>query len=143
MIKITKEFRFEGAHALKGYDGKCCHIHGHSYKMEVTVYGEPINDISSPKNGMVIDFGDLKRIIHETIIDKFDHSLILKQDAPLAEQISKEYGNTIITDFQPTSEQLVSYFAKLIIEKLPKNIKLDSIRLWETATSYAEWTNDK
>lgn len=141
MIEITKEFAFEGAHALRGYDGKCCHIHGHSYKLSVTVKGEPIKDASSPKNGMVMDFTDLKKVVAECILSKFDHALVLSTDAPLAQDINREYGNIVITDFTPTSENLVEYFAMLIMEKLPENVKLVSVKLYETATCCAEWKN--
>jgi len=78
-FRITKEFKFECAHALTGYDGKCSHIHGHSYKLRVTVKGKPIDDPKSPKFGMVLDFNDLEKIIKENIIDKFDHALRFKK----------------------------------------------------------------
>ena len=139
VIRITKRFNFEGAHALKGYDGKCSHIHGHSYKMEVTVKGEPIESSNSPKNGMVIDFTDLKKIVNSRIIERYDHALVLSKDALLMEQISHAYGNTIVTDFQPTSENLVALFAKLIMEELPEKVSLVSVKLWETENSYAQW----
>ncbi len=143
MIQITKDFAFEGAHALRGYDGKCSHIHGHSYKLSVTVEGKPIRDNNSPKNGMVIDFTDLKRIVSETILSKFDHALVLSTDAPLAQDINREYGNIVLTDFTPTCENLVEYFALLMLEKLPNDIHLVSVKLSETATSFAEWFNEK
>ena len=87
-LRLTKEFRFEGAHALTGYDGKCRHIHGHSYILYVTVKGTPSNPDGTPKSGMLIDFTDLKRIVNDHIIDVFDHSLILRESAPLAAEIS-------------------------------------------------------
>ena len=64
MIRLTKEFSFEMAHALAGYDGPCREIHGHSYKLFVTVRGIPEQNPNSPKFGMVMDFGDLKRIVN-------------------------------------------------------------------------------
>jgi 6-pyruvoyltetrahydropterin/6-carboxytetrahydropterin synthase len=60
-IRITKQFSFETGHALYGYDGKCKNVHGHSYKLSVTVIGSPISDSNNVKYGMVIDFGDLKK----------------------------------------------------------------------------------
>lgn len=141
-IRITREFSFEGAHALRGYDGKCSHIHGHSYRMAVTVIGEPVAEENSPKKGMVIDFTDLKRIVNETITDRFDHALVMSRDSTLAEQIEKVYGNVIIVDFQPTSEMLVSYFAKIISERLPEGVKLFCIKLWETRNSCAAWYSE-
>ena len=139
VLRITKEFRFEGAHALMGYDGRCRNLHGHSYIMYVTIKGEPLNGSSSPKEGMVIDFKLLKSIINENIIDIFDHALILRKDAALAEDIAKEYENVVIVDFQPTTENLICYFAETIKKNLPQGIGLYSLTLHETASSYVEW----
>ncbi|MEI7897813.1 MAG: 6-carboxytetrahydropterin synthase, partial [bacterium] len=81
-IRVTKEFRFEAAHALMGYDGPCKNIHGHSYELSVTVIGTPVTDRSSAKLGMVMDFGDLKKIIKKQIVDPFDHALLLNSEVP-------------------------------------------------------------
>ncbi|MCO4780523.1 MAG: 6-pyruvoyl tetrahydropterin synthase family protein, partial [Flavobacteriaceae bacterium] len=64
-IRITKQFSFETGHALFGYDGKCRNVHGHSYKLSVTVIGSPIEEKGAVKLGMVIDFSDLKKIVKE------------------------------------------------------------------------------
>ena len=88
---------------------------------------------------MVIDFTDLKKIVNSRIIERYDHALVLSKDALLMEQISHAYGNTIVTDFQPTSENLVAHFAKLIMEELPEKVSLVSVKLWETENSYAQW----
>ncbi|MBR5074635.1 MAG: 6-carboxytetrahydropterin synthase [Bacteroidales bacterium] len=138
-IRITREFSFEGAHALGGYDGKCCHIHGHSYRLAVTVTGEPVAEENSPKKGMVIDFTDLKKIVGENIIDKFDHALVMRRDAPLAQEIQNVYGNVVVVDFQPTSEMLAIHFADVISGLLPRGVKLYSVKLWETEKSCAAW----
>ena len=75
MIRITKEFKFEMAHALHGYDGLCKNIHGHSYKLFVTVKGKIKNEKGNTKDGMVLDFTSLKDIVKKHIILKYDHSL--------------------------------------------------------------------
>jgi 6-pyruvoyltetrahydropterin/6-carboxytetrahydropterin synthase len=141
LIRITKEFKFEMAHALVGYDGPCKNIHGHSYELKVTVAGNPIMDESDPKLGMVMDFGDLKKIVRKTIVDVFDHALVLKNAYP--ETISSEIKNTfekvIFLDYQPTSELMVADFAERIQAELPKSIQLKYVLLRETVTSYAEW----
>ena len=142
IVRITKEFRFEGAHALNGYDGKCRHIHGHSYLMYVTIKGRPLENETHPKNGMLIDFGILKRIVNENIVEKFDHALVMKKDSVLSSEIQENYGNVIITDFQPTSENLICHFAEILKDKLPAEVELSAIRLYETATSYAEWLSE-
>lgn len=139
IIRITKEFRFEGAHALQDYDGKCRHIHGHSYRLFVTLKGTPLRDKKNPKSGMVVDFGDLKKIVNKHIVDPFDHALLLRSDAPLKEEIATSYENVIILDFQPTCENLAIYFADLLRANLPSGTTLHSIRLYETPTSFVEW----
>lgn len=140
-IRITKEFKFEMAHALPGYDGLCKNIHGHSYELLVTVAGEPITDIKHPKYGMVMDFGDLKKIVRKTIVEVFDHSLVLRSDSSeeLIHQLKKSYDRIILLDYQPTSELMIFDFAQRIKDKLPQNIDLKYLLLRETITSYAEW----
>lgn len=141
-IRITKKFDFEAGHALYGYDGKCKNLHGHSYKLHVTVIGEPINDPDNVKYGMVIDFGDLKNIVKEQIIDIFDHAMIFNADSPhlqLASELKSKGHHIILVNYQPTSENLVVDFAQRISERLPENVSLFSLRLQETESSYAEW----
>ncbi len=141
IIRITKEFKFEMAHALKGYIGPCKNIHGHSYELFVTVKGEPVNNPGSSDNGMVIDFKLLKGIVRENIIDLYDHALVLHKDsAALINDESRElYGKLITVDYQPTSENLLIYFAEVLKQKLPENVILHSLFLRETVTSFAEW----
>jgi len=140
-VRVTKEFGFEMAHALWNYDGPCRNVHGHSYRLYVTVIGEPINNQTDPKNGMVIDFGDLKKIVKTTIINKFDHSVVVSKEAPhhLLQNIEQMFEKYDVMDYQPTCENLVVDFAGRLMEKLPVNLKLFSLRLVETGTSYAEW----
>jgi len=141
-IRITKQFSFETGHALYGYDGKCKNVHGHSYKLSVTVIGSPITDTSHVKLGMVIDFGDLKKIVKEDIEDVFDHATVFNKNTPhveLARELEKRGHNVILVDYQPTSENMVIDFAKKIKARLPENILLHSLKLQETETSFAEW----
>ncbi|TYA74272.1 6-pyruvoyl trahydropterin synthase family protein [Seonamhaeicola marinus] len=141
-IRITKQFSFEAGHALYGYDGKCKNLHGHSYHLNVTVIGEPISDNSNVKYGMVLDFGDLKKIVNEEIVDVFDHSMVFNKNTPhldLAEDLKERGHYVIMVDYQPTTEMMILDFAEKIKNRLPKHIKLHSLRLQETATSFAEW----
>jgi len=141
IIRVTKEFPFEMAHALWNYDGPCRNVHGHSYRLFVTLYGKPLEETDNPKNGMVIDFSDLKKIVKKEIVDVFDHSVVVSRqfDKEKTEMFSTLFGNTVLVDYQPTCENLVSDFAGRISGLLPRGIKLHSLRLYETATSYAEW----
>jgi len=141
-IRITKIFSFETGHALYGYDGKCKNIHGHSYKLSVTVFGKPITDKNNVKYGMVIDFGDLKKIVKKEIVDVFDHATVFNKNTPhleLAMELKSRGHNVILVDYQPTSEMMVIDFAKKIKNLLPDNITLHSLKLQETETAFAEW----
>lgn len=141
-IRITKQFNFETGHALYGYDGKCKNVHGHSYKLHVTVIGQPITDSNNVKFGMVIDFGDLKKIVKEEIVDLFDHATVFNKNTPhveLAKELQDRGHHVILVDYQPTSEMMVIDFAKKIRKRLPSHINLHSIKLQETDTSFAEW----
>jgi 6-pyruvoyltetrahydropterin/6-carboxytetrahydropterin synthase len=142
IIRITKQFHFETGHALYGYDGKCKNVHGHSYKLYVTVIGTPISDSTNVKYGMVIDFGDLKKIVSSEIVNKFDHATVFNKNTPhieLARELEKRDHSVILVDYQPTSEMMLVDFAEKIKNRLPKNIKLHSLKLQETGTSHAEW----
>ena len=141
-IRITKKFRFEAAHALYGYDGKCKNIHGHNYNLFVTIIGVPVKDHSDAKCGMVMDFGDLKKIVNSEIVYKFDHSVIFNKNSPhkeLADELIKNSHKVILADYQPTIEEMVTDFANRISSKLPSEINLHSLKLEETETSYSEW----
>ncbi|HQX02890.1 MAG TPA: 6-carboxytetrahydropterin synthase [Flavobacterium sp.] len=141
-IRITKQFSFETGHALYGYDGKCKNVHGHSYKLSVTVSGTPILDASHVKFGMVIDFGDLKKIVKEEIVDQFDHATVFNQNTPhveLANELKNRGHHVILVDYQPTSENMVIDFAARIKNRLPHDVELHSLKLQETESSFAEW----
>ena len=141
-IRITKQFSFETGHALYGYDGKCKNVHGHSYKLSVTVIGKPIVDRSNVKFGMVIDFADLKKIVKEEIVDQFDHATVFNETTPhieLAKELKTRGHHVILVDYQPTSENMVIDFAQRIKNRLPEGITLFSLKLQETDSSFAEW----
>ena len=139
-IRITKEFVFDAAHNLPRYDGKCRNIHGHTYKLLVTLIGVPIADEHSPKCGMVLDFSDLKQVIKEVVIDRFDHALIVPagENVECLRQFQQE-GKLVEVPFQPTCENLTLHIAEMLSEQMPENVELYSVRLYETPTSYSEW----
>lgn len=141
-IRITKQFSFETGHALYGYDGKCKNVHGHSYKLFVTVIGSPIQDKTNVKYGMVIDFSDLKKIVKNEIVDVFDHATVFNKNTPhveLAKELADRDHNVLLVDYQPTSEMMIIDFANKIKKHLPSTIALYSLRLQETDSSFAEW----
>lgn len=143
-IRVTKEFGFETAHALWNYDGPCRNVHGHSYKLFVTIAGEPLDEPGNTKNGMVIDFGDLKKLVKREVVDLFDHSVVISRMAggDRLEAMKKMFGNVLLVDYQPTCENLIRDIAGRIKPQLPEGISLHNLRLYETATSYAEWFAD-
>lgn len=122
MLTITKIFNFEACHHLPHYVGACHNLHGHSYKLEVTVRGKRTEDMSKSHCGMIMDFKDLKKIIEE-VAGKYDHSDL----------------NTYFKN--PTAENMVEKIAGDIeFGLIPyEGVRLVSCRLWETADSYAEY----
>jgi len=113
---ISKEFKFDAAHNLINYNGKCEKLHGHTYKLKVTLIG----NISSNKNnsGMIIDFSLLKKIVDEKVIEVLDHN----------------YINNIIQ--QPTAENLIMWIWNILEKEFKSpNYELYELTLWETETS--------
>ncbi len=91
---------------------------------------------------MVIDFGDLKKIVKEEIVDVFDHATVFNKNTPhieLANELKDRGHDVILVDYQPTSENMVIDFADKIKKRLPSSIDLHSLRLQETESSFAEW----
>ncbi len=149
-IRITKQFSFETGHALYGYDGKCKNVHGHSYKLSVTVIGSPITDRSNVKFGMVIDFSDLKKIVKEEIVDQFDHATVFNETTPhieLANELKNRGHHVILVDYQPTSENMVVDFADRIVARFTfRKLNFFSLKLQEKRNlsfckkGFAKWT---
>jgi len=132
------------AHALWNYDGACRNIHGHSYKLFVTLVGEPISDSNNPKFGMVLDFKDLKHLIKGPVVEFLDHSLVVYRaaDGETLTSVREMYEKVHVFDFQPTCENLVLYIVEKIQSLLSPEIELHAVKMYETATSFAEWFAD-
>ncbi|MBK7761774.1 MAG: 6-carboxytetrahydropterin synthase [Bacteroidetes bacterium] len=140
-IRVTKKFTFDMAHALYGYDGPCKNIHGHTYHLSVTLIGKPSANLDDVKLGMVVDFGDLKKVVKETLLETYDHALVLNEEAPYSksEVISSEFEKVILVPYQPTCENLLLDFVEQLQNVFTSQMELASVRLEETPTSYAEW----
>lgn len=128
---LTKKFSFEMAHALDGYQGKCAHLHGHSYHLEVTVEASNLGP-----DGMGVDFHSLKQLVQETVVDRFDHALVLSADSTLLPDMALE--NLVRLPVNPTTENLLLHFANLLRPRMPEGVRLHSLRLAETESSIAE-----
>ena len=130
------------AHALYGYNGPCKNIHGHTYHLHVTWRGKPLQDNHHPKNGMVMDFKDIKTVIKKKITDKFDHALVLNANSPhkkLDKKLTEQFEKVIFLPSQPTCENLLIHFQKILMAVKKPGIKLVCIKLEETPSSFAEW----
>lgn len=143
-MRITKIVTFEMAHFLLNHKGKCKNLHGHSYKAEITIEGDPIDDRDRPEmEGMLLDFSSLKEII-ETHILQYDHSVMLnsKSNVELISVLRDNFDKVFVVPFNPTCEEMCNMFAVNIYKELQyhKDINLIriAVKLWETATSFAE-----
>lgn len=138
MFKVTKEITFDMGHRLSKYHGKCYNLHGHTYRLRVTVQRQDLDEF-----GFVLDFTDLKQILKE-ITDKIDHKTMLFREDRLNKLLVDFDGGIspdwfVMVDFEPTAENISKYLYFLIKEQLEQKItdfKL-SIKLWETPTSFA------
>lgn len=142
-IGLTREFSFEMAHALEGYNGACREIHGHSYRLFVTVNGVPCADLASPKLGMVMDFGELKSIVGSLVVDRFDHALLLREtpeNQHFIKSVRDKWSRIELTPYQPTCENMVLFIVEQLSAALPENIELAEVKLYETERSCATWT---
>lgn len=138
-LQITKEFHFEMSHALDAYQGLCKNIHGHSYILFVTIQGKTCQEVNASHYGMIMDFSELKALVNKYVVDPWDHALMLRKDSILAEALTKLQTKIVLTDFQPTCENMVQEAANIIADHLPSHLKLFSVKLHETANSYAEY----
>lgn len=140
-MKVTKEVTFDSAHMLSNYSGKCQNLHGHTYKLQVTVEGPTVTE--GNEKGMVTDFNNLKRVI-DSVTECFDHAIIFSDDhlRGEAENALLEWAQTydmsyiILPDAKSTSEYIALYIKAQIESAYPT--KRISVKVWETPTSFAE-----
>lgn len=140
MLRVTKIFRFETAHAIHGYNGSCRNIHGHSYELHVTVQQQYHEDEFLPAPGFVIDFKELKRMVHFAVIDRFDHCIILSEDYLETHPFLRSLPNLEVWEAEPTAENILLYIKNKLVQQLPEDVRLHELKLYETADSYAEWS---
>lgn len=148
MLMASKMFKWEMAHMLEGHEGLCKNIHGHSYKMEVKVSHCQGAVGMGPSSGMVIDFQDLKRIVTEKLINDLDHALFIDTSTPegsVEQTVLKTVGDRIKIfkgSFRPTAENMSMCFFRILqgaFEKEMPDVRLVSLKIWETDTAYAEY----
>ncbi len=142
MIRLTKIFHFEMAHAINGYQGACKNIHGHSYELHVTVTSKNDNENYIPAPGFIIDFKEIKSLVTSSVIEIFDHKIVLSSDFISANPAFVSQGNLVTWDAEPTAENMLLFIKQTLTERLPDEVKLVQLKLFETKDSYAEWIND-
>lgn len=137
-MRITKQYSFEAAHRLEAHEGKCRNLHGHSYRVQVEFAGNV--NTAGPSSGMVVDFGDVSKILN-AIIFEVDHKFLCAHDnenTPLADAL-KGREEVVLDIPTSTAENLVEWFAIRIQQFSWDPATLESVTVWETATSSATW----
>ena len=136
MTTVTKTVRFDAAHVLTNHQGLCKNLHGHTYRVDISVAGDGTND-------MVMDFKDLKRIATATICDHFDHAFIYNTasagECEIAAVVEKHGMRTVAIPFRSTAENLAKHFHTLLSVQIPPPLSIVSVKVWETADSCAEY----
>lgn len=147
MISITRQFEWDMGHRVTNHMSLCKNPHGHRYRLLIEISGDIKNKNDKPDQGMVLDFGDLKGLINEEIVDKLDHSFMYWDKDDVMSDFAKNNKELkfIKTSFVPTAECIVGYIAitlqKLFENKLP-GIALESATLFETPNCSAKWSRD-
>ena len=135
MTTVTKSVKFDAAHILTNHNGLCKNLHGHTYRVEISVSQD-----GGDGSDMVIDFKDLKRIATEVICERFDHAFIYNTasegEREIAAVVEKHAMRTVALPFRSTAENLAQYFYGELEERIPG---LSVVRVWETADSCAEY----
>lgn len=143
MITLNKIVRFETAHAIYQYPGKCAQLHGHSYELHVTVASEfqaekpPFEYLD--ELGIAMDFKELKNIIQEHVLSNLDHKILLSEAYLRMNTQFYEKMEVIVFSVEPTAENILIYISNKLQIALPNGVHLISMKLWETEDSYAEW----
>jgi len=127
------------AHALDGYNGACRNIHGHSYELHVTIASVKADDTYLQPPGVIIDFKELKQIINQAIIERFDHKLVLSRAYLSKFPAVMLQENLENLEVEPSVENLLLCSKKTICKILPPMLCLQGLKLYETKDSYAEW----
>ena len=135
MLTVTKSIKFDAAHVLTNHQGLCKNLHGHTYRVEVSVTLPPESTAD-----MVIDFKDLKKLCEEVVLSRFDHAFIYdstsKAESEIAAVVAKHGMRAVALPFRSTAENLARHF----YEQLSARVSgLSALRVWETPDSCAEY----
>ncbi len=135
-MRVSRTFEFDAAHRVLGHAGPCAYLHGHRYRLQVVVEAPDLNAL-----GMLIDFGEIKRIVKEQLVSKWDHAALFRYDDPLVpavQQAQPDAPERVITlPDNPTAEVMAKTAFREIAKALPEGLTLSEVTLWETPDSSA------
>ena len=143
-ISITRRLEFDSGHRIPNHDGQCRHLHGHRYAIEVTLTGEVADHPGKADDGMVLDFGDIKKLTNQYVVDLWDHAfLVAKEDEGLVAFLATLPNHkTVIMEHVPTVENLANAAYAILKPVFSKafggRLELTSIRLYETPNCWAD-----
>jgi len=142
-MNVTTMIEFDAAHRLLDYPGKCQFLHGHRYKIEATVSGK----VPWGPEAMLVDFGDLKAALRDEV-EMWDHVTVLYRRDPLVPLLVAAGQRVIQMDTNPTAEAMAELFFSQLLARMQDGctfdgMKLASVRVWETPTSFAEKRGDE
>ncbi|HQU87837.1 MAG TPA: 6-carboxytetrahydropterin synthase QueD [Denitromonas sp.] len=147
-MRITRRLEFDAGHRIPDHASQCKHLHGHRYVIEITLTGDIIRADGNPANGMVMDFGDIKRIAKTHLVDQWDHAfLAYRGDAPIVNFLaSLPDHKTVLLDAVPTAENLVVIAFRILDaqykDSFGNHLRLERVRLYETPNCWADATRD-
>jgi 6-pyruvoyltetrahydropterin/6-carboxytetrahydropterin synthase len=135
-MRVSRTFEFDAAHRVLGHAGPCAYLHGHRYRLQVVVEARDLNAL-----GMLIDFGEIKRIVNERLLSKWDHAALFRYDDPLVPAVQQAQpdapGRVITLPDNPTAEVMAKAAFQAIAKALPEGLSLAEVTLWETPDSSA------
>ena len=143
-ISITRRLEFDSGHRIPNHDGQCKHLHGHRYALEVTLTGEVAHHPGKADDGMVLDFGDIKRLTNQHIVDLWDHAfLVAKEDEGLVAFLATLPNHkTVVMEHVPTVENLAKAAFAILQPVFSKSfggrLELSALRLYETPNCWAD-----
>ena len=141
MLTVTKTVRFDAAHILTNHQGMCRNLHGHTYRVDVSVRRSAAASGSGVPSDMVIDFKDLKKVIEDTVVSRYDHAFIYNETSPaeseIAAVVSKHGMRVVALPWRSTAENLARHFFAELSARLEG---VSSVKVWETPDSCAEYS---
>jgi 6-pyruvoyltetrahydropterin/6-carboxytetrahydropterin synthase len=143
-ISITRRLEFDAGHRIPNHDGQCRHLHGHRYAIEVTLTGEVADHPGKADDGMVLDFGDIKNLTNQYVVDLWDHAfLVAKEDKSVIDFLATLLNHkTVIMEHVPTVENLANAAFAILQPVFSKafagRLELSALRIYETPNCWAD-----